>query len=263
MTRPIIELPTPLQTLIADFDWQEIGEGESDAQVFRLQQADVVRYLKISASDAQFPVQRDKARLDWLASRIPVPEALHYAESATQQFLLMTALDGLHPMHDDLNWSPQERVTFLAEAARRFHSLPVADCSFSARIDEQIEAARQNVESGLVRTDLFEPEWQNETPQSLFEKLLALKPENEDLVVTHGDLYPLNIRAYAADKTLSGYIDVGAMGVADRYTDLAVIVNAITWHLGTEWIEPFFRAYGVESPDTHKLQFYQLLNEFF
>jgi aminoglycoside phosphotransferase len=263
MTQPIIELPTALQTIVADFAWHEMGEGESDARVFRLQQADTIRYLKVAARDAQFPVARDKDRLEWLSSRALVPEVLHYAESDAQQFLLMSAIEGLHPMHDDLNWSAQERITLLAEAARCFHALPIADCPFSARLDAQIEAARHNVENGLVRTDLLEPQWQNETPQSLFEKLLALKPASEDLVVVHGDLYPLNIRAHPTDKTLLGYIDVGAAGVGDRYIDLAVIVNAITWHLGTDAIESFFRAYGIETVDTHKLQFYQLLNEFF
>jgi aminoglycoside 3'-phosphotransferase II len=258
-----VSIPATLQTIIAAADWQEISEGESDARVFRLSRADAVRYLKVAPHTAQFQVKADKVRLDWLAGRVPVPQVLHYAEDDNHQFLLMSALEGLHPMHDNLNWSAEDRITFLAEAARRFHALPVAECPFVFGVDEQLASARHNIEKGLVRTDLFEPQWQSFTPQSLFEKLLSLKPHNEDVVVVHGDLYPMNIRAHPAQKTLLGYIDVGGMGVSDRYTDLAVIANAIEWHLGETWVERFFHAYGIATVDTRKLQFYQLLNEFF
>jgi aminoglycoside phosphotransferase len=202
-------------------------------------------------------------RLDWLHGRLPVPDVLHYEENATYQFLLLSAIDGLHPMHDKLDWSPEERITFLAEAARRFHALPAAECPFSGGIEAQIAAARENVEQGRVRTDLFEPQWQAFTPQALFEKLIALKPESNDRVVVHGDLYPVNIRADATTRTLSGYIDVGGVCVADPYTDLAVISNAIRWHLGEDWIPRFFNAYRLAALNEKKLQFYQLLNEFF
>ena len=258
-----VPIPATLQALIAADAWHEISEGESDARVFRLTGADGVRYLKIAPHDAQFQVKADKVRLDWLAGRVSVPQVLHYAEDHTHQFLLMSALDGLHPMHDDLNWSAEDRIHFLAQAAQRFHALPIAGCPFAFGVDAQLAAARHNVENGLVRTDLFEPQWQDFTPQSLFEKLVSLKPDREDLVVVHGDLYPMNIRVHPTQKTLLGYIDVGGMGISDRYTDLAVIANAIEWHLGETWIERFFHAYGIETIDTPKLRFYQLLNEFF
>lgn len=257
-----IPIPESLQSLIADNDWHEITEGESDARVFRLQQGADVRYLKISAHDAQTPVKNDKVRLDWLAGCIAVPKMLHYCESENHQFLLMTAIDGLHPMHNDLDWSPQERVQFLAEAAKHFHALPITDCPFTWRVDEQIEVARHRVDIAHIKTHLLETQWQSYTPQSLFDKLVSLKPDAEDIVVAHGDLYPINIRAHPAEKSLLGYIDVGRMGLADRYTDLALIANAIRWHMGADWIPYFFRAYGIDTIDTPKLHFYQLINEF-
>ena len=253
-------IPESLQNLIADARWVIVTEGESNAQVFRLSVTD--RYLKISEKNTRYPVLDEKKRLDWLAGRVPVPEVLHYAENETHQFLLTSALDSLHPMHDKLNWSPQDRIRVLADAARKFHSLPVSECPFSWRIPEQIEAARKYINSTKIKTHLLEKQWQHHTPQSLFEIVLALKPQNEDLVVAHGDLYPVNMRVSSAEKTILGYIDVGRMGIADRYTDLALIANAIRWHYGAGWIPYFFRAYGIDTINTQKLHFYQLINEF-
>ncbi|MDQ7026797.1 MAG: aminoglycoside 3'-phosphotransferase [Anaerolineae bacterium] len=255
-------MPQSLQSLLVNDTWHEVTEGKSDARVFRLQQGTHVRYLKISRHDAQTPVKDDKVRLDWLAGRISVPNVLHYCENESQQFLLMTAIEGLHPMHNDLDWSPQERVEFLAQAAKCFHALPLEDCPFIARIDEQIEVARHRIDTAHIKTHLLETQWQHYSPHTLYEKLLSLKPDTEDIVVAHGDLYPINIRAQPAQKSLLGYIDVGRMGLADRYTDLALIANAIRWHLGNDWLPYFFRAYGIETLDSQRLHFYQLINEF-
>jgi aminoglycoside phosphotransferase len=255
-------LPRTIKNLTQNCEWQPISEGESDADVILLVGEDI-RYLKVSSHKAQYPVRNDYERLNWLSGRILVPEILAYEESETQQFLLMAELKGIFPFHDDLDWSPQERITFLAQAARKFHALSIEDCPFRNTIEGQLAVAEVNIDLGRVRADLFEPQYQGRDPSDLYEKLVSLKPENQDWVVIHGDMYPLNIRADAETHELLGYIDVGDAAVADPYTDFAPIVNAIKWHFGEEWILYFFEAYGGIEPDWDKLRFYQLLNEFF
>jgi aminoglycoside 3'-phosphotransferase-2 len=72
----------------------------------------------------------------------------------------------------------------------------------------------------------------------------------------------MNIIAEPQSHALLGFIDVGGLAIADRYSDLAPIVSAIGWHLGKEGISRFFELYGI-SPDWDKLRFYQLLQEFY
>src|SRR5687767_531401 len=129
-------LPESLKNIIGNAVLEQVGEGESGAEVWRVQG---VGYLKLSEMTVLYPVSEDKRRLDTLAGRIPAPKVLHYAESETHQFLLMSALEGLHPMHDDLQWTDEERLEFLAKAARRFHALPVDDCPFRESISQQLE----------------------------------------------------------------------------------------------------------------------------
>jgi aminoglycoside 3'-phosphotransferase-2 len=251
-------LPDSLKAIVGTSKWQQIGEGESGAEVWRSSMG----FLKLSEKTAVYPVLNDKVRLDYLAGRIPAPKVLHYAESETHQFLLMSALEGLHPMHDDLNWTSEERIAFLAQSLRRLHALPINECPFRESIAEQLQRAKTNIEKGEVRLDLLEPEYQGRDLWELYAELEAMKPENEDWVVAHGDSYPMNIIANPQTHELVGFIDVGGLAVADRYSDFAPIANAIGWHLGEEGISRFFELYGIEA-DWDKLKFYQLLGEFY
>jgi aminoglycoside phosphotransferase len=253
-----LDLPESLKQAIGSVAWEQLSEGESGAEVWR----SPIGFLKLSEKTALYPVLNDKERLEYLAGRLPAPKVLHYAESETHQFLLMSALDGLHPMHDDLAWSSEERIAFLAQAMRRFHALPIDDCPFRESIAQQLARAKRNIESGEIREDLLEPEHQGRDLWELYAELETMRPAEEDWVVTHGDSYPMNIIAEPQTKELLGFIDVGALAVADRYTDFAPIANAISWHIGKEGISRFFELYGI-APDWEKLSFYQLLDEFY
>ncbi len=247
------DLPDSLRGLIGTAELHPVSEGESSAQVYRLLD-DSVRYLKVSPQSAHFSLEEDALRLDWLAGKIPVPRNLHYTENDTHQFLLMSDCPGLHPLHDDLNWTVEERIQFLATAARDFHALPPEDCPYRMTFDQQIARARFNIEHHLLKHP-------RQDAEKMLEEAIALKPDKEDFVLTHGDMYPVNMRVDEAKHRITGFIDVAAMAVADRYTDLAAIVNAIGWHHDKVWIARFFDFYGI-APDEQKLRFYQALHPF-
>lgn len=253
-------LPSELEKFIKNATWQAINEGESDAEVYRLLD-DTTRYLKVSSTSAQYPAKNDFLRLKWLNGRITTPQIVHYAETESQQFLLMSNCAGLHPLHDDLNWTAQTRLDVLIQALNNFHAIPTDDCPYRLSFDAQIALAQHNIEHDLVRQDLWEAENIGRSIEDLFAEFVALKPSQEDWVLTHGDMYPINIRVDEQTRAITGFIDVGAMAVADRYTDLVPITNAIGWHHGKQWVDTFWEQYGLV-PDVDKLRFYQLFREF-
>jgi kanamycin kinase len=57
---------------------------------------------------------------------------------------------------------------------------------------------------------------------------------------------------------VSGFVDVGELGVADRWWDLAVATWSLDWNLGPGWEELFLRAYRVDR-DNDRVAFYRLL----
>ena len=55
-----------------------------------------------------------------------------------------------------------------------------------------------------------------------------------------------------------GYVDVGSLGIADRWADLAPALMSLGWNYGPGWEPAFLEAYGVERDDS-KRTFYAAL----
>lgn len=89
-------LPEALRALTADAQWTPVTEGMSGALVFRLQFAHGAdRYLKIAPSSFHNCLLDEKLRLDWLQGKLPVPQALHFADDESDHYLLLSAVPGL------------------------------------------------------------------------------------------------------------------------------------------------------------------------
>ena len=114
-----------------------------------------------------------------------------------------------------------------------------------------------------VADDDFDEERQGRTPQSAFRDLRAARPAEEDLVFTHGDYCTPNLLVDPDTLSLTGFIDWGRAGVADRYQDLALAARSIEYNFGAAWVKPFYDAYGITHPDAAKEDYYRLLDEFF
>jgi streptomycin 3"-kinase len=136
------------------------------------------------------------------------------------------------------------------------------DCPFSRPIGEVVDQAADVVRRGAVNPDFLNDEWRKERPETLLERVKAEQPYAEkvaDLVVCHGDACLPNVLLDPETLELTGFIDVGRLGLADRYTDLALI----TAQLLDEWDLPadaFLREYGLGEPDQRRLDFYLLLD---
>jgi kanamycin kinase len=55
-----------------------------------------------------------------------------------------------------------------------------------------------------------------------------------------------------------GHVDLGSLGVADRWADLAVATWSTTWNYGLGWEHRLLDAYGV-APDPDRTRYYRLL----
>lgn len=261
MKRPY--LPPQLSFLHDKYDWQLITLGMSDTAVYRLSSAaNEVCFLKTGGAGVLAELRREAERLDWLNGRLPVPRVLDFIVEDGAAFLLNTAVPGYDftVFNDKSDAEKETAVRLLAEGLRMFHSLPVTDCPHDERLDIKIERARQQMEAGLVNEQEFDAGRQGHSIQSLFAELLATRPDEEDLVVAHGDYCLPNV--LVENGKLRGFVDLGLAGVTDRYHDLALVTRSLTHNFGRGWEEKFFASYGIESPDNAKIEFYRLLDEF-
>ena len=60
------------------------------------------------------------------------------------------------------------------------------------------------------------------------------------------------------DGRWSGHVDLGELGIADRWADLAVATWSTEWNYGPGWDGLLLDAYGVP-PDTERTNYYRLL----
>ncbi|MFZ2014334.1 MAG: phosphotransferase, partial [Nocardioides sp.] len=110
------------------------------------------------------------------------------------------------------------------------------------------------------------------TADELHHDLLERRPQAElletaDLVVCHGDACLPNFLADPETLEITGMVDVGRLGVADRHLDLALAVRSISSAelnpaYGPAAAETMLAAYG-RAADPWRLDFYRLLDEFF
>jgi len=145
----------------------------------------------------------------------------------------------------------------LGALLRELHALPTAGCPFDSGLDATLALARRNVLEGLVDSGDFDDDHAGSTPEELLRRLVAERPDESDLVVTHGDFTPANV--------LEGgiLIDVDRLGVADRYRDLALAERDLREDSGAAAVEAFFDAYGLADPDRRRSDYYRLVDELF
>jgi aminoglycoside phosphotransferase len=261
-------LPTAVHDLVAAATWHPLrGEAEG-TQVYRLSfdgRPDLV--AKVATGDGSSALLADElARLEWLADRLPVPTVERFETGVhtggSVAVLVTNALDGTDGSDPAHRVQGPDLARTIGEALRAVHALDVTTCPFDARLDRRLAEARRRVEEGLVDRSQFERAYQRFEPAELYEHLLASVPEgDEDLVVTHGDFTAENL--LFVDGRLTGYVDWGRAGVADRYVDLAVAARSVAHLVGPEALVQLFEGYGLDEPVLAKIDFYVLADEFF
>jgi kanamycin kinase len=180
------------------------------------------RYLKVSQLGQRAALADERERIQWASAWLPVPRVLEHGSDGYDEWLLTTRLDGVNAVDPALRADPARLVPVLAAGLRRFHeALPVADCPFDGR------AGRHH-----------------------------RPPGDEELVVCHGDYCLPNV--LIDEWRLSGYVDLGELGVADRWADLTTATWSVTRNLGPGWEELFLATYGITT-DGAKRAFYRRL----
>ena len=112
-------------------------------------------------------------------------------------------------------------------------TLPVTECPFSWSIRERV--SRRPTEVGRA--------------------LAAAAPDLDRLVVCHGDACAPNTLLDDRGGYL-GQVDLGRLGVADRWADLAVATYSLAWNFEGDWEAELLDAYGIER-DEERIDFYR------
>ncbi|MDT5015867.1 MAG: kanamycin kinase [Mycobacterium sp.] len=80
-------------------------------------------------------------------------------------------------------------------------------------------------------------------------------PPVEDALVCHGDACAPNTMI-DDDGRSCGRVDLGALGVADRWADLAIATLSLSWNYPGDWEDELLEAYGVAA-DPARIEHYR------
>lgn len=261
-----MQLPSGIQRIIGDRPYRLDDVGLSGSQVLLFD--DMVLKIQPESDESK----NEFVIMQWLDGKLPVPKIICNENVNGMSFLLMTRVPG--KMACDLSFinSPDRLVELLADGLRMLWSVDIAPCPCDASLDHHLAAAEYNVKNGLVDLDNVEPETFGKNgfknPEELLAWLKANRPK-EDFVFSHGDYCLPNI--FANDRGISGYIDLGRAGIADRYRDIAICYRSLKSNLHGSYgghppvafdLEELFRQLEI-SPDWEKIRYYILMDELF
>lgn len=261
--RPI-SVPASLSACLARYEWARDKVGQSGGAVYRLHGKlgfpDL--FLKHGVNCFAADLTDEMVRLDWLSRHVPVPAVEHFVAIPGEAWLLMNAMPGRTAYQTFLE-SPDDNgaiVDALARFLQRFHAIPPEDCPFNSDHRHRLARARERIDAELVDEADFDEEREGWNAERVWDAAQELLPLESDRVVTHGDFSLDNIMIL--DGEVVGCIDVGRVGLADRYQDLAILWNSLgEFEPGLQ--DRLLARYGIGEPNERKLLFHLLLDELF
>lgn len=215
------------------------------------------RFLKWFPAGCGIDPSVEIDRLCWAASFIAVPRVLAQGGDDSGTWVLTAALPGENAVADRWKSDPATAVRAIGSGLRAMHErLPVGDYPFAWSTTSRLA----DIELRATSDGLNPLSWHDEHQSLGVDEALRRTvdaPPVDKLVVCHGDACAPNT-LIADDGTCSGRVDLGALGVADRWADLAVATWSTGWNYGPGWDGALLHAYGIE-PDTDRIAYYRLL----
>lgn len=195
-----------------------------------------VEFIKV-AEPGTADLASEAQRLRWARRYLrTVPEVLGHGMAGNHSWLRTRGLPGLSAVHPRWLAAPDVAVRALGAGLRELHDrLPAHACPFDWSATARLAAL-----PAAARSPLAQP------------------PPVDRLVVCHGDACAPNTLIDGRGR-YSGHVDLGDLGVGDRWADLAVATLSLGWNYpGRGWEGEFFAAYGVE-PDPARIDYYRRL----
>ena len=205
------------------------------------------------------------AMMHWLRGKLPIPEVIEYVVDDEKSFLLMTRIPGEMCCSPYYMEHSDEMVGLMATGLRLLWSIEVSDCPRERPLQDELAKALQHIRSGrLSREELLEYGFETAEDMAVW---LETHPVQYDPVLSHGDYCLPNL--LLKNGKISGFIDIGGIGIADRYSDIVdcwtSLKNNFNGFFGGKVYPDFnpdllFEKLGMK-PDADKLRYYQLITK--
>lgn len=124
--------------------------------------------------------------------------------------------------------------------------IPVRHCPFNSDCLFRLVLAQKRMSNGLVDASDFDDQRNGWSVEQVWKEMHSLLPFSPDPVVTDGD-FSLDNLIFGEGEVI-GCIDIGRVGITDRYQDLAILWNC-PGEFSPSLQKRLFQTYGIAQPD--------------
>lgn len=256
-----VAVPPVVMELAAGRSLRPVWQNQLGGLTFEVGSGAERCFVKWAAADTDLDLVAEAERMRWLAPFSTVPVVVDAGRitgggGPAGSWLVTRPLAGESAVSRRWKAEPATAVTAIAAGLRHLHDhAPVERCPFTWSVEGRIVVARRRASAGLSLPGRWHPQHRTLSLDDAL-AVAGAPPPIDQRVVCHGDACAPNTLIYAG--RWSGHVDLGSLGVADRWADLAVASWSLEWNYGANFEGAFFAAYGVD-PDPTRIAYYRLL----
>ena len=212
-----------------------VWDNEVAGHTFQLGSGAEREFVKVALPHPSVNLTAEADKLAWAGPYLTVPRVLGIGRDGALTWLHTAGLPGRSAVDPQWVARPHAAVTAIGKGLRALHDrLPVEDCPYDWSVRKRLagldEAAR---------------------------RALPAAPPVDRLVVCHGDACSPNT-LMSDDGAFVGHVDIGDLGVADRWADLAIATMSLDWNYPGNYEAALLDAYGV-ARDDERIAYYRSL----
>ena len=252
-----VATPPAIARMAGDRPLRPVWQNELGGLTFEVGRGAGRYFIKWAPKGSGLNLAREAVRLTWAVDFTPVPALMDQGADEAGSWIVTAALPGGTAVGDRWKADPGLAVAAIGRGLRAFHdSLPIESCPFSWSAEDRLAEARFRALAGDLVPAFWHPIHRSLDVAKVLD-LLAMVPPIDRLVVCHGDACAPNT-LLTEDGHWSGHVDLGDLGIGDRWADLAIATWSTQWNYGPGWERPLLDAYGVVL-DRKRMRYYRLL----
>ena len=267
--------PSKINEFIKDKNYSkdDIGMSNSQVLIFDDMVLKIEKRTEWKESFDFYKTQNVVNMMNWSQDFVIVPKVLCFEQSDEFDFLLMSKITGKMACDSDFLENSDLLLELLAKTLKQMWAVDVKNCPRVNSLENKLAIAEYFVNHNLVDVEDAEPSTFGpdgfENPKELLKWLKENQPKDFEPVLSHGDFCLPNV--FFEGENLSGLIDLGDFGVADKYQDIALCYRSLKHNFDGSFggkiyedfnADLFFEKLGLE-PDWEKIRYYTLLDELF
>ena len=242
----------------SNYKWQEITIGCSDTKVYQLSNNKEILFLKVGKSGL---LTNEYNNLQKVKKYLKVPKIVFYYNNNDNEILITSAMDGKMSCEDEfIDIFPKETIEVLCEAIKTIQLINVdqeLQKDFNVyNIDQEINKIKKKISLGELIDIPDKNVFKKFSNLSEIVTYLENNKPKGDLCLSHGDVSMPNV--FIVDGHLSGFIDVGNVGIRQKWYDIADLYVSIRRNFECEDIaDEFLKKLGIK--DKRPVEYYEML----